>query len=57
MIAQLTLASRPTCRTCGTERGITNVALPYVFRYLTSELLAMNIKLTLDVGATVTTGP
>lgn len=50
-------ARRPTCRTCGTERGITTVALPYVFRYLTAELLAMNIKLTLDVGSTVTTGP
>lgn len=38
-----------TCRTCGTSKGITHILLPYVFRYLSSELLAMNIKLTLDI--------
>jgi DNA-directed RNA polymerase beta subunit len=25
------------------------IAIPYVFRYLATELLAMNIRLTLDI--------
>ncbi|KAG5459467.1 MAG: DNA-directed RNA polymerase I 135 kDa polypeptide [Olpidium bornovanus] len=37
------------CRVCGTSRGIDLVAVPYVFRYLATELMAMNIKLTLEV--------
>jgi DNA-directed RNA polymerase I subunit RPA2 len=38
-----------TCRLCNSEEHIDVVALPYVFRYLTSELMAMNIKLELAV--------
>jgi DNA-directed RNA polymerase I subunit RPA2 len=39
-----------TCRLCGTGRHIEVVAVPYVFRYLVSELLAMNVKLVLTVA-------
>ncbi|KXS19140.1 beta and beta-prime subunits of DNA dependent RNA-polymerase [Gonapodya prolifera JEL478] len=39
---------RVTCGTCKSSKGIDTVAIPYVFRYLATELLAMNIKLTLD---------
>eukprot|EP01135_Chromosphaera_perkinsii_P009911 Nk52_evm4s1967 gene=Nk52_evmTU4s1967 len=38
-----------TCTQCGNGNGIEIVAVPYVFRYLISELLAMNIKVNLDV--------
>lgn len=40
---------RITCRTCQTADGIDVIAIPYVFRYLATELLAMNIKMTLKV--------
>lgn len=38
------------CRVCQSSKGIHVVAIPYVFRYLVSELLAMNVKLLLDVN-------
>ena len=38
-----------TCRTCETPSGIDVVAIPYVFRYLATELLAMNIRMKLEV--------
>ncbi|KAJ2781596.1 hypothetical protein H4R18_002780 [Coemansia javaensis] len=38
------------CRLCDDSAdGITMVALPYVFRYLATELMSMNMKVTLDV--------
>jgi len=37
------------CRVCNTSKGIDVVAIPYVFRYLTTELMSMGIKLTLGV--------
>ena len=39
-----------TCRVCRTNREIALVAVPFVFRYLAAELMAMNIRLRLDVG-------
>ncbi|KAH6563985.1 hypothetical protein BASA50_010979 [Batrachochytrium salamandrivorans] len=38
------------CMTCETSRGIEVVAIPYVFRYLCTELVAMNVRLRLDIG-------
>ncbi len=35
---------RVTCRYCGTGAGVVSVVIPYVLRYLASELAAMNIK-------------
>ncbi|KAJ1952552.1 DNA-directed RNA polymerase I subunit RPA2, partial [Dipsacomyces acuminosporus] len=37
------------CRLCQNADGITMVALPYVFRYLATELMSMNMKVKLDV--------
>jgi DNA-directed RNA polymerase I subunit RPA2 len=37
------------CRNCKQENTIVKVAIPYVLRYLTNELAAMNIKLTFSV--------
>ncbi|KAJ3330285.1 hypothetical protein HDU76_006036 [Blyttiomyces sp. JEL0837] len=37
------------CLTCKTSRGIDIVAVPYVFRFLCTELVAMNVKLKLTV--------
>ncbi|BBN05770.1 DNA-directed RNA polymerase I subunit RPA2 [Marchantia polymorpha subsp. ruderalis] len=42
--------SKVICRVCNSSRDIELVAMPYVFRYLASELAAMNIKLTLTIG-------
>lgn len=36
------------CRVCDSY-DCTKVALPYVLRYMTNELAAMNIKLVFDV--------
>ncbi|KCV69185.1 DNA-directed RNA polymerase I subunit RPA2 [Fonticula alba] len=44
-----TAARSLTCRNCDTGDHIELLTMPYVFRYLTNELLAMNIKLTLTV--------
>lgn len=38
-----------TCRICETGKYLEKVALPYVFRFLSTELAAMNIKCTLSV--------
>ncbi|KAF9584296.1 DNA-directed RNA polymerase I subunit rpa2 [Lunasporangiospora selenospora] len=35
------------CRTCRTGAGIDQIALPYVFRYLATELMCMGIKVSL----------
>ena len=37
------------CRVCDTAGGVERVALPYVFKYLASELAAMNIRLGLEI--------
>ena len=37
------------CRVCETSKYLEKVALPYVFRFLSTELAAMNIKCTLSV--------
>ena len=36
-------------RVCATAGGVERVALPYVFKYLASELAAMNIRLGLEI--------
>ena len=38
------------CKYCKTGRGIERVAMPFAFRYLTAELAAMNMKLTLKIS-------
>jgi len=38
-----------TCRLCDSGKYIERVALPFVFKYLVSELAAMNIRCSLDV--------
>ncbi|KAI9303075.1 hypothetical protein BJ944DRAFT_166080 [Cunninghamella echinulata] len=45
------LSSKRTyeCRSCQSSEGIDLVAIPYVFRYLTTELMSMGIRLTLGV--------
>ncbi|EIE18403.1 beta and beta-prime subunits of DNA dependent RNA-polymerase, partial [Coccomyxa subellipsoidea C-169] len=37
------------CRACETGRAMTRVALPYVLKYLVTELAAMNIKCTFSI--------
>ena len=37
------------CKICGDNRGIQIIAVPYVFRYLCTELAVMNVKLKLDI--------
>lgn len=39
-----------SCQACKTSKGMETVAMPYVFRYLASELAAMNIKLELRLS-------
>lgn len=38
-----------TCRSCQTDQGVKMVELPVVFKYLATELAAMNMRLTLEV--------
>ena len=38
-----------TCNLCGSGRFVERVAVPYVFKYLVSELAAMNIRCSLDL--------
>lgn len=38
------------CRVCNTGSGIERVALPFVFKYLASELAAMNIRIGLEIS-------
>lgn len=40
---------RVVCRLCDTSRHVERVAVPYVFKYLVSELAAMNIRCSLDL--------
>ena len=42
-------AGQVTCRLCETGQYVERLALPYVFKYLVSELAAMNIRCSLDV--------
>ena len=42
-------AATEACRTCKTATHVRPLYLPYVFRYLTNELAAMGIKLTLSL--------
>ncbi|EIE90484.1 hypothetical protein RO3G_15195 [Rhizopus delemar RA 99-880] len=37
------------CRSCNTSKGIDLIAIPYVFRYLTTELMSMGIRLNLGI--------
>ena len=37
------------CRACNSSHTITRVALPFVLKYLVTELAAMNIKCTFDL--------
>ncbi len=39
-----------TCRTCKSSANVRPVYLPYVYRYLTNELAAMGIKLSLTLS-------
>jgi DNA-directed RNA polymerase I subunit RPA2 len=41
---------RMTCKSCGNGKKIDIIAVPYVFRYLCTELVAMNVKLTVEVA-------
>ena len=36
---------RTVCRLCDTSKFVERVAVPYVFKYLVSELAAMNISI------------
>jgi DNA-directed RNA polymerase I subunit RPA2 len=40
--------SKVECRFCETETSIDIIAIPYVFRYLATELMAMNIRLSIE---------
>jgi DNA-directed RNA polymerase I subunit RPA2 len=43
--------ARVICPVCDrSSKYIERVAMPYVFRYLATELAAMNIKVCLDMG-------
>lgn len=43
-------AGKVVCRLCeGSSKSIERVAMPYVFKYLATELAAMNIKVTVGV--------
>ncbi|KAJ3010105.1 hypothetical protein HKX48_007581 [Thoreauomyces humboldtii] len=41
---------KATCRTCGDGKGVEVIAVPYVFRYLVSELVGMGVKLKLTIA-------
>jgi DNA-directed RNA polymerase I subunit RPA2 len=43
--------TRVVCRICETGKSIERVALPYVFKYLVTELAAMNIRCSLTLQA------
>lgn len=40
---------RVECRTCESAKGVVIVPIPYVFRYFATELMAMGVKLTMEV--------
>ena len=52
MVPSLTGAqeSRVMCLTCDSSKGVEKVAMPYVFKYLASELAAMNIRINLELS-------
>jgi DNA-directed RNA polymerase I subunit RPA2 len=37
-----------TCRVCQTGASVESIEIPFVFRYLATELAAMNIKMSLQ---------
>ena len=41
---------RTVCRVCDTSKYVERVAVPYVFKYLVSELTAMNIRCSMDLA-------
>ena len=43
------IRDRIQCSSCHTAKGIVIVPIPYVFRYLATELMAMGVKMNLDV--------
>ena len=45
-----TAGGKVVCRVCNTGACVERVALPFVFKYLTSELAAMNIRIGLEIG-------
>ena len=42
--------TKGVCRVCNTGACVERVALPFVFKYLASELAAMNIRVGLEIG-------
>lgn len=38
-----------TCTVCQNTAGVCRVAIPYVFKFLATELAAMNIRMKLDI--------
>ena len=40
---------RTICRVCESSKYVERIAVPYVFKYLVSELAAMNIRCSLDI--------
>ena len=51
LLSLLTLHRKLTCLNCQTGDGIVAVRIPYVFRYLTLELLAANVKIAFNVDS------
>ena len=45
-----TAGTKVVCRVCSTGACVERVALPFVFKYLASELAAMNIRVGLEIG-------
>jgi DNA-directed RNA polymerase I subunit RPA2 len=45
-----TAGTKVVCRVCNTGACVERVALPFVFKYLASELAAMNIRVGLEIG-------
>lgn len=42
--------SKQYCHSCQSEKGIRSVQMPYVFRYLTNELAAMGIRMSMKIS-------
>jgi|TARA_B100001142_G_scaffold317492_1_gene358498 DNA-directed RNA polymerase I subunit RPA2 len=45
-----TFSRKLSCRICSSGSGIQKVPLPFVFKYLTSELASMNIRIGLEIN-------
>lgn len=43
-------SSSVSCQICESANGISTVAVPFVFRYLCTELVAMNVRLKLEIS-------